>query len=168
MAALAAEVNVKVPSLYAHIDGLEALKVELGRRAMWQLGDVSRAAVLGRSGADGLRALTRAYREWALRHPGRYEAQNHPARGDAQTREAAAYAAEALHAVMQSFGVPDADMQFMVISLWATTNGFLSLELRQAFPVTVDADATYEWIVSQVIATAEAVARKPVDRTRAK
>jgi len=45
--------------------------------------DVLARAAVGRSGGDAIQAMSKAYRQWALQHPGRYEAaQWAPAPGD--------------------------------------------------------------------------------------
>jgi AcrR family transcriptional regulator len=75
MAALAADLGVRPPSLYRHVDSLDALRRELRSRMLVELSDAVRAAVMGKSGIDGLHALTDAYRDFAREHSERYLAQ---------------------------------------------------------------------------------------------
>lgn len=66
MAAVAAEVGVRVPSLYHHVGTVEELRSALQVRTMRRLSDAFRDAAMGRSGTDGLVALGAAQRAFAL------------------------------------------------------------------------------------------------------
>lgn len=156
MTGVAAEVGVKVPSLYNHVEGLDALRRDLGARAWMQLGDELRAAVLGRSGEAGFRTLTDVYRSYANRYPGRYEAITRAAPDDDSVREAALHAGAALHAVLQSFGLHDPELGFAEVALWASIHGFVSLEIRGALPQGVDVDAVYDDLVGGLVQLIEA------------
>ena len=65
MTALAAELGVRGPSLYSHVESLEALLGMVQARALAALGDDLQRAAMGRSGADGVRALAGAVRDFA-------------------------------------------------------------------------------------------------------
>ncbi len=67
--------------------------------------------------------------------------------------------------MLESFGLSDADVGHMMISLWAATHGFVSLELRHALPRTIDADAAFEQLVSQLLAAIETAAPEPTSST---
>ena len=66
MTALAAELGVKVPSLYNHVPNLDALRGELQIRTMAALGAELQRAVMGKSEAKGFVALADVF---ALRPP---------------------------------------------------------------------------------------------------
>ena len=74
LAQIAGRLEVKVPSLYKHVNGLDALHGQISARAVSELGDVMARAAVGLARADAVDALARAYRDWAQRHPGRYSA----------------------------------------------------------------------------------------------
>ncbi len=74
LAALAERLGVRQPSLYKHIDSMAGLQRSISLRAKAELADVMGRAAVGRSGADAIHAMSRAYRAWALLHPGRYQA----------------------------------------------------------------------------------------------
>jgi len=104
LAALAARFGVAVPSLYKHVDGLEAVRRGVAILALRELGTAmgdalgspngprspngpsgpngpsspvaakGRRAAGGQAGEAPLRALARAYRAYARTHPGRYAA----------------------------------------------------------------------------------------------
>jgi AcrR family transcriptional regulator len=73
--AIAKELGVSGPALYRYFNGRDELLTELVVDAYDDLGDavgLAAARTRGRSARDRLRALARAYREWALAHPHRY------------------------------------------------------------------------------------------------
>src|ERR1700751_4684481 len=74
LARLAAELGVRAPSLYAHVDGLEDLRRRLGARGARELADALGRAAAGRAGTEALVAVADAYRAYARAHPGSYAA----------------------------------------------------------------------------------------------
>src|ERR1700761_4913374 len=74
LSALARRLGVKSPSLYGHVSGLEDLRERLATRAARELGERLAPAATGWSRGEARLALGRAYRDWALEHPGQYAA----------------------------------------------------------------------------------------------
>src|SRR3954471_20727803 len=74
LARVAAQLGVKSPSLYVHVDGLAGLRGDIAARGAREINAVLQAAVAGRSGHEALTALADAYRAWAVEHPGVYAA----------------------------------------------------------------------------------------------
>ena len=62
MSALASSLGVRAPSLYHHVDGLDALRAELQVRHMAALSDTLLRASVGQSGLEGVRAQALAQR----------------------------------------------------------------------------------------------------------
>ena len=84
LAAVAERLGVRQPSLYKHIDGMDALQRSLAVRAKSELANVLARAAVGRERGEAIASLSHAYRAWALEHPGRYAAaQRAPMPGDA-------------------------------------------------------------------------------------
>ncbi|MCB0995001.1 MAG: WHG domain-containing protein [Acidimicrobiales bacterium] len=154
MTVLARELAIRTPSLYNHVDGLDAVRALLQRRVLTQLGTELRDAALGRSREDGLRTLAHVYRDFARRHPGRYTALSRQMPEEA-TGEAEAHALEALAAILRSFGLSDAEQQDALVPLWSTVHGFVTLELNGAFPPGTDAEAAYERTLDGVLRVVE-------------
>ena len=74
LARVAADLGVRPPSLYVHVAGLGALRREIALLGLRELAAAMRAAAVGRSRADALAEVARAYRAYAHAHPGRYAA----------------------------------------------------------------------------------------------
>ena len=151
MAALAADLGVRAPSLYRHVESLDVVRNELRLRSVRELGEAVRAAVMGRSGLDGLHALTDAHRAYAQSHPERYLAQT-GLPGDEPMREAGRRLGEAGYAVLASLGLSEAELPVATAQLAAlvplphiyVTANFKETQLTHMRPgqpaeITVDA-----------------------------
>ena len=93
LAAVAERTGVRLPSLYKHIESLDGLRRDVAVRALEELAATVTPAVGGGTGADGLRALAGAYRDYARQHPGRYAATVRAPRPDDEAHAVAAEAA---------------------------------------------------------------------------
>jgi AcrR family transcriptional regulator len=154
MTALAAELDIRGPSLYSHVANLETLLSLVQNGAMAELGSYLQRAAMGRSGPDGVRALASAVRAFAARHPGRYDlALSKPI--DRPAVQAASLAAgEAFVAVIESMGVRISNE--LAFSCLATLHGVLTLDRAGLYPSTeVDIDAVYAQATALVIQTIE-------------
>jgi AcrR family transcriptional regulator len=65
LAAVAKRVGVAIPSLYKHIDGLDALRRDLAVLGVRELTAAASAAAVGRAGRDALHAIAGAHRDYA-------------------------------------------------------------------------------------------------------
>lgn len=74
ISALARRFGVKDASLYSHVRSLRELRTRLALLVGGEMIDRIAVAVVGLAGKEALVAFSGAYREYALRHPGRYAA----------------------------------------------------------------------------------------------
>src|SRR5688572_24250955 len=74
LAAIADRVGVKPPSLYKHVEGLDAIERGVALRGLREANARILRATIGLSGEDALVALARAYWRFSHDHPGLYEA----------------------------------------------------------------------------------------------
>jgi AcrR family transcriptional regulator len=146
MAAVAAKIGVRAPSLYRHVESLDALRHAMRMRSLMELSDAVRAAVMGKAGIDGLHALTDAYRTYATQHPVRYLAQS-GLPGDQATRAASRRIGEAGYAVLASFGLDEAELPVATAQLAALLHGFVSLELAQTIDWVTDPNAAFQGLI---------------------
>ena len=129
LAAVAARLGVRSPSLYSHVDGLPGLRRALAHACTVEFGEVLRDAVLGRSDEDAVRSFSHAYRSWATTFPGRYDLTLTPIDpDDAERRDGARLALGAIQAVIRGFGLEDAEAVKAGRSLRAAMDGFTRLE----------------------------------------
>lgn len=140
LSAVAAKLGVQPPSLYHHVDGLDALRQEVAVEGVHRLAARFHKAVDGTTGLPALRAMAIAFREYARDHPGLYLAAQPATKLDAD-QELYAAAPEAFDTVMAaltSIGL-DADDQVNVFrSVRASLHGFIMLEQRPGFGFGVE------------------------------
>ncbi|WP_295782773.1 TetR/AcrR family transcriptional regulator [uncultured Microbacterium sp.] len=128
LSAVARELDVRTPSLYAHVRDLAALRDGVTILALGELADRDGDAIAGRAGRDALRALCDAHRDYARAHPGRWQSLQRRA-GDAVVRsDEAARSSRALAAVLRGYGVDESDQVHATRLVGAFLNGFLHLE----------------------------------------
>jgi AcrR family transcriptional regulator len=144
---LATGLGVRPPSLYAHVGGLDDLRERLGVLAADDLADALAPAAAGRARGEALRAVGRAYREWARTHPGLY-ASLQPAR--ARREPAVERVLELVLAVLHGYGLDDEEAIHAARSLRAALHGWVMLESVGGFGVPVDRDASFEWLLDML------------------
>ena len=153
LGAVAAELGVRPPSLYNHVDGLHGLRRDLALRGVGEMGERLRDAAVGRAGADALVAVAAAYREYARERPGLYRAlQRAPEPGDDELRDAAARLLAPVLAVLGGYGLADADAIHAARALRSALHGFVELERLRGFGIDIDLDQSYRWMVAALSA----------------
>jgi AcrR family transcriptional regulator len=149
LAGLAAELGVRAPSLYAHVDGLADLRRRLALRGTRELGAVLQSAAAGRARGDALHAVAHAYRDYALEHPGTYAAlQRAPAPGDAEAEAAAAQVVEVVLAVLRGYGLDGDHAVHATRAVRAALHGFVALESGGGFGMPLDVDESFERLIA--------------------
>ena len=138
LAAIAARLGVKVPSLYKHIGGLDDLQQRVAVRARGDLAEALEA------GGEGLVSLAVAYRDWARAHPGLYPATlRAPLEGDADDLATSARAIAVIYATLAELGVEGEAAIDATRALRATLHGFVSLEAAGGFGLPRDIDRSF-------------------------
>ena len=149
LAALAERLGVKVPSLYKHVDGLPALNRLVEARAKAEIADVLARATVGLSRDDALDALAFAYRDWAKRHPGRYEATvTAPSPDDPSSVEASGRAVGVMFDALAGYGLTGEDAIDATRAFRAAIHGFIALEAAGGFGMPRDVDLTFGRLVA--------------------
>ncbi len=146
LAGVAAELGVRTPSLYKHVDGLPALLRLISVHAKQELAAVLGQAAVGRSRADALRALAGAYRDWARARPGLYAAaQAAPAPGDAEDEAAAAAAVQVVFDALRGYGDDEDLLVDATRTLRAGLHGFVALDAAGGYALPRSLDASMDW-----------------------
>jgi AcrR family transcriptional regulator len=153
LARVAGELGVRAPSLYNHVDGRDALLRSVALRGVRELGDALRDAAVGRSGLDALVAAARAYRAYALAHPGRYAATvAAPTGDDPEYRAAAQETVDVLLAVLRAWELQGDDLVHAARAFRSAVHGFVVIEAAGGFGIPVDLDASFERLVATIAA----------------
>lgn len=154
LATVAARLGVRLPSLYKHLDGMDALQRLVAIRAKTELAAVLGQAAVGKAGVEALQAMSTAWRAWATAHPGRYAATvRAPEPDDAEHTEASNAAVQVAFAVLAGYNLTGDDAVDAVRTLRATLHGFITLEQAGGFGLPVDVDRSFDRLVGGLSAT---------------
>jgi AcrR family transcriptional regulator len=149
LARLATDLDVRPPSLYAHVGGLGDLRRRIGHRGALELADELQAAAAGRAGGEALIAVAEAYRRYALAHPGSYEAlQSAPDPADREATAAAQRVVDVVLAVLRGYGLADDDAVHATRVVRSALHGFVALERGGGFALPLGLDESYARLVA--------------------
>ncbi|SMH51115.1 transcriptional regulator, TetR family [Rathayibacter oskolensis] len=156
LSALAQRLGVRQPSLYKHIDSMAGLHRDIAVHAKRDLGEVLARASVGRSGADAISAMSHAYRDWARKHPARYEAANlMPAPGDVDDEAVSVAAIQVIADVLTAYRLEGEDSVDAIRAFRSTLHGFVSYETAGAFRWSADVDRSFDRLVNGFIVALE-------------
>ncbi len=148
LAALADRLGVKQPSLYKHIDSLAGLHRSVSLLAKRELGEAISRAAVGRSGADAIFAMSHAYRDWAILHPGRYDvSQTPPAPGDVEDEASMMAAIQTIEDVLSAYQLEGDDSIDAIRALRSIIHGFVSLETSGGFALKADINRSFDRMI---------------------
>jgi AcrR family transcriptional regulator len=148
LAALAKRFEVKTPSLYNHIDGLDDARRSLALHSLRELTEQLRRAVMGRSGSDALASLAQSYRDFAKRHPGQYACSQRSVEGSDPELEAAGRdALEVVLAVLRDYRLEGDEVLHAARALRSALHGFVLLETGGGFGLDLDVTQSYRWLL---------------------
>jgi AcrR family transcriptional regulator len=156
--ALAEKFGVAPPSLYNHVKSLEALQRELQLEGIRRLTERLARAAAGRAGADAMRALAQAWRDFSREHPGLYAATvRAPDAKDKEALAAAAKTLEIVNAVLSGFELSDTAAIHAARAIRSAMHGFVALEAAGGFGMPVERDESFRRLVEILIAGLPAV-----------
>ena len=152
---VARELNVKPPSLYNHVAGLDTLRRDVALLATENLGARLGAAVMGRSGLDALNAAATEFRAYVTEHPGLYELSAQARPDDEEFTRAAMRSTEPVIAILRSCDLDAHDTIHAARTIRAALHGFVSLEIMGGFGLDVAVDQSFAWLIERLAHTLE-------------
>ena len=145
----AARVGGGPPSLYKHVDGLDALFDALALLGLREAHARTQRATAGRAQDDALFALAHAYWRFARERPGLYAA---TLRGLGSADREIAGANDALLgtvlAVLGGYGIAGDDALHATRGLRAIIHGFVSLDAAGGFRLKLDLDESFDRLLA--------------------
>jgi AcrR family transcriptional regulator len=154
---VAADLEVRPPSLYNHVANHAALMRLLAIESVEEIGAAITGAAVGRSREDALRAVALAFREYALAHPGRYATTvRAPDPADTEAAAASTAAISPLIAILAGWGIEGPDAVHLVRVIRSALHGFVSIEMGGGFGLPLDLDHSYDLLVTSLVAAIEA------------
>lgn len=155
LTALAAALDVRVPSLYNHIEGLDGLYEDLSFWAGRLLLDKIRQATFGKTGEEALRAMAHAYREFAQEQPALYPLTI--VAPDADETQRVVLAQEWLQLLlltMASLGLQGEEALHAIRAYRALLHGFVSLETGGGFKMDLALDQSFDYLIDNFLSAA--------------
>lgn len=149
IASLAKELNVRPPSLYNHIKGLEELRKELALSGLQQLYHLLKSAVEHVSVEDAVYRLSKAYVSFVRKSPGIYEATATvaPRIQDEEVQKASDNIVFLVLDVLKPYHLPENEALHAVRSLRSILHGFSSLEQKGGFGMSLSTDETLDFLI---------------------
>ncbi|MEU7416853.1 TetR-like C-terminal domain-containing protein [Streptomyces antibioticus] len=145
LSALARRFGVKDASLYSHVRSLQDLRTRLALLVGGEMIDRIAVAVAGLAGRDALVAFAGAYREYALRYPGRYAAtQIHIDQSAAADSPELRRTAEITYGMLRGYGLAEPDLTDAVRLLRSTFHGYCALEAGGGFGAPRDVQRSWD------------------------
>ena len=162
LAAVAGRLGVRTQSLYAHVDGLDALRRELALRSLAPLAEALTASAVGRSGSDAIEAIALAHARFAERQPGLYEASLRAPGDDAELVAAAERVMAPMNTVLRSIGFDADEARHHYRAVFSAIHGFATLRGNGLFTLPGDPDVTLQRIARLFAREAELTAAEAV------
>ncbi|WP_027415989.1 TetR/AcrR family transcriptional regulator [Aneurinibacillus terranovensis] len=153
LASVAKKLQIRLPSLYNHVEGLAGLKKELALYSIRKLKNQLAEAAIGKSGAEALYSIGIAYVSFVRRHPGLYEAMmGAPDFLNPDIQAAGNEIVALLLHVLEAFELDPINAIHTVRGLRSIVHGFASLELRKGFNMDVNTDESLIHILHTYVA----------------
>jgi AcrR family transcriptional regulator len=149
---LAAELGIRPPSLYNHVDGLPGLQKELAVLNARQLADRLGEAAIGKGGPELFMDVAQTFRSYVKENPGLYmitlrASGKHETPDPDLMREEDRTLKIAL-AVVASLGLEGEDAIHAVRAFRSMVHGFATLEVAGGFGLPQDCDETFRRLVN--------------------
>ncbi|MEH7253023.1 WHG domain-containing protein [Neobacillus niacini] len=152
LANLAKRLNIRPPSLYNHFEGLGGLRKKMAIYGIDLLYKEMAYEAVGVSGEAAVLAISKAYVEFARKHPGLYEATLlAPDMEDEDVQQAGAKIVELSVRVLQAFDLQGERALHAVRGFRSILHGFSSLEQSGGFKMALDLDESLEIIIKAFI-----------------
>jgi AcrR family transcriptional regulator len=153
LARVAAELGMRPPSLYNHVEGRAGLMRELRLESVGEMATVLTDAAVGRSREEALRAVALAYRAYALEHPGHYATTlGAPTADDPEATRAAEAAIKPIVAIIAGWGVEGDEALHLVRVIRSALHGFVSIELGGGFGLPLSLDRSFALLIDSLTA----------------
>ncbi len=152
LAALAAQLDVRSPTLYHYVGGLAGVRQELALLGTQEMIHRLGRAVMGKAGDEAVMALGNAYREYAEEHPGLYAATVRPAEPtDSALGAAQNELVEIVVRTLSAYHLEGEDAVHAVRILRSAIHGFVTLVNEGGFGLPLDLDESFRRLLQVFI-----------------
>ena len=145
MAALAARLGVRAPTLYHYVAGQAGLRRALALRGIADISARIGRAIMGKAGDGAVLALAHTLHAFATEHPGLYAAAQHaPINEDAEWQAAGREVVAIMLRALDAYQLTDEEGRQAVRMLRSMAHGCIALEHLGAFGLPHVADETFQ------------------------
>jgi AcrR family transcriptional regulator len=149
LARLAADLGVRPPSLYKHVDGLDAIRRALAVKGVTEANRRIQQATIGKARDDAMFALAHAYWQFARDRPGLYAASLRAARpGEKDVAAAGEALLGTVLSVLSGYGVRGDDALHATRGLRAIIHGFVSLDAAGGFRLKLNLNESFDRLLA--------------------
>ena len=148
---LAAALNIKVPSLYNHVKGLDGLMEAIHLQEVKKFEKLMREAMMGKTGREALLAAAHSYRAYARANPGVYELAISINTTNKEIEEVSNNIVSLLVLILGSLGLAGDEAYHAVRGFRSVLHGFVSLELSGGFQMDLDLDESFAKLVGNFL-----------------
>jgi AcrR family transcriptional regulator len=154
LAAVAERLEIKPPSLYNHIDGLDGLRRELALRGTRRTAELVTDRPPELDGQEALRQLGRDYRRFALEHPGLYASTVTTSElvDDEEIWAELSRTIDALRELLLAAGIPDDKIVGAIRAVRAMLHGFVTLERTGGFGLPESSEISFDVALDVLLA----------------
>lgn len=148
---VASYLKVKSPSLYSHVESLDAMRRELAMLALDVLTERLTEASIGKSGLELLHSVATAQRSLAVERPGLYAASvaaNQP--GDDELNSRWQGPVRIFRAVVKSYGIEGDEADHAMRMLRTSVHGFALVDSIRGFRFGASPDDTFERLIASL------------------
>jgi AcrR family transcriptional regulator len=154
LVAIADRLDIKPPSLYNHVDGLDGVRRELALRGARRTTALIASLRSSHEGEQALREMGMAYRRFALEHPGLYGAtvETVVLIEDHEVWHELSQTIGLLDEILAEMGIP-ADRRLAAIrSVRGMLHGFVTLERTGGFGLPEDTEESFVTVIEMLVA----------------
>jgi AcrR family transcriptional regulator len=145
LALVAQKLNIRVPSLYNHVDGLAGLRQALALAGAQQCIDSLRKATVGKAGREALLSFMLAYRAFAQEHPGLYAISVAAPRVEASALYAVAQELlELMGILLAPYQLDQEQAYHCMRGIRSFIHGFVMLEAAGGFGMPISLDQSFQ------------------------
>jgi AcrR family transcriptional regulator len=146
---LAAALDIRVPSLYNHINGMDGLQRDLTLYGARELLNRLRQASFGKTGRAAIMSIAAEVRRFAHEQPAVYPLTiRAPAADDMELTQLSQEFVQLLLLTLTSLGLQGDDALHAIRGLRALLHGFVALELNGGYELALDKDESFQRLLT--------------------
>ncbi|MCZ8513167.1 WHG domain-containing protein [Paenibacillus filicis] len=163
LTSLAQKLNIRSPSLYNHVNGLQGLRKLLAIYGLEQLLIVLTRSAIGRSGDNAIHEMGKAYVSFARSHPGLYEVTQVALEpSDPEIQRLGQEIVDLVLQVLSAYDLEEETAFHIARGLRSIMHGFASLEQKGGFGSQPDTNVSLELLINTFLAGLRTLKNQPL------